>query len=151
MILHPQVVLNGRNLWQIKVSLKDTLYKFQKLLIFCSITFVHLLVDWHQFQVFRSNPTIFTRCNISPLNPSSAHNAILFLWIFKNMKILFSCGWPGPLITTSTCSELWRRFRTCEFRRDSSCLFYPCKFSFVVHTKCWKKYSEWTTKLNLQR
>ena len=34
-----------------------------------------------------------------------------FLWSFKNLKILFYCGLPVPLITSSTCSELWRRFR----------------------------------------
>ena len=34
------------------------------------------------------------------------------LWMFKNLKILFSCGRPVPLNTTSTCSELrnmWRQ------------------------------------------
>ena len=34
----------------------------------------------------------------------------IFLWIFKNLKILFSCSLPMPLITWS-CSDLWRRFR----------------------------------------
>ena len=39
-----------------------------------------------------------------------------FLWTFKNLKILFSCGWPAPLITASTCSELWRRFRNVRLQ-----------------------------------
>ena len=34
-----------------------------------------------------------------------------FLWIFRNLKILFSCSLPMPPITQSTCSELWRKFR----------------------------------------
>ena len=29
-----------------------------------------------------------------------------FLWIFKNLKILFSCSQPMPLITALTCSVL---------------------------------------------
>ena len=28
--------------------------------------------------------------------------------------------------------------KTHDFRLDSSRLFYPCKFKFVVHTKWWK-------------
>ena len=39
----------------------------------------------------------------------------IFLWVFKDLKILFSCGLPVPLITWSTCSELWRRFRNLWF------------------------------------
>ena len=35
----------------------------------------------------------------------------IFLWMFKNLKILFLCGRPVLLITASTCSELWRIFR----------------------------------------
>ena len=33
------------------------------------------------------------------------------LWSFKSLKILFCWGRPVSLITRSTCSELWRRFR----------------------------------------
>ena len=40
------------------------------------------------------------------------------------------------LISWSTCSELWCRFRTCDFRLDLSCVFYLCKFTFIVHVKC---------------
>ena len=45
---------------------------------------------------------------------------------------------------------------TREFRRDSSCLFYLCKFSFVVHTKCrekvfWMDYEANSTKLKQAR
>ena len=38
---------------------------------------------------------------------------------------------------------------TCDFRLDSSCLFYLCKFSFVVHTKCsFPAFcTVWTTKV----
>ena len=38
------------------------------------------------------------------------------LWMFKNLKILFSCGRPVPLITASTRSELWRRFRNVRLQ-----------------------------------
>ena len=34
----------------------------------------------------------------------------IFIWLFKNLKILFSCGPPAPLITASRCWELWCRF-----------------------------------------
>ena len=37
-------------------------------------------------------------------------NAIL-VWSFKNLKILFYCGLPMPLTTSSTCSDLWHRLR----------------------------------------
>ena len=60
-----------------------------------------------------------------------------FLWTFKNLKIPFSCGWPVPLITASTCSELWRRFRSVWLQAwlISLVLIYLCKFSFVDHAK----------------
>ena len=38
------------------------------------------------------------------------------LWMSKNLKILFSCCRPVPLITASTCSELWRRFRNVRLQ-----------------------------------
>ena len=59
-----------------------------------------------------------------------------FLWVFKNLKILFSHGRPVPLITASTCSELWRRFRNVWIQAWLiSLVLPPCKFSFVVHAK----------------
>ena len=58
---------------------------------------------------------------------TNVFNKRYFLWILKNLKILFSCGQPVLLITQSG---------TCEFRLDSSCLFYLCKFTVMVRTKC---------------
>ena len=40
----------------------------------------------------------------------------LFLWMFKNLKILFSWGRPVPLITALTFSELWHRFGNVWFQ-----------------------------------
>ena len=74
-----------------------------------------------------------------------------FLWLFKNLKILFSCGRPIPLITRLTCPELWCRFRNVWLQAWLIDLFYLCKFSFVVHAKCsfptycmdcWVKFTE---------
>ena len=58
-----------------------------------------------------------------------------YLWSFKNLKILFYCGLPMPLIISSTCSEMWRRFRKV-WPQGWSRLFRLCKFTFVVHAKC---------------
>ena len=92
---------------------------------------------------FAQIPRFFTRCRLSRLNCWSAQNATFFMNLKKNKKQKhensISCGRAGPLITTSTCSELWRRLRNTLIQVDSSRLFYLCKFNFVVHTKCWEK------------
>ena len=73
---------------------------------------------------------------------ASAYKAIL-LWMFKNLKILFSCGRPMPLITTSTYSELWRRFRNVRVRPEVMCS-YIC---VTTHSKWREDWCEWWTKM----
>ena len=70
------------------------------------------------------------------------------LWIFKNLKILFSFSWP----TAHSWSQD-QHAQSCDidsgtydFRLDSSCWFYLYKFSLVVHTKCSFLEFVWTTK-----
>ena len=55
------------------------------------------------------------------------------------MNFCFCCDQSVPLITRSTCSELWSVHvdsAMYDLRFDSCHLFYLCKFSLVLYTKC---------------
>ena len=71
------------------------------------------------------------------------------IWFGQNeifFRPLKKCSNLPPFWSTICTSlplvlnELWLRLRNtwCDFRLDSSCLFYVCKFNLVVHTTCWK-------------
>ena len=86
--------------------------------------------------IFPSDP-IFHAMNFSEKKNFWFGYKTILLWMFKNLKILFSCGQPVPLITASTCSELWRRFRNMWIQAWlNSLVLYLCKFCFIVHAKC---------------
>ena len=68
---------------------------------------LHLKCPYHQnFPIWS-----YISCNELLRKNFSIGMKAIFLWTFKNLKILFSCGRSVPLITASTCSELWRTFR----------------------------------------
>ena len=57
---------------------------------------------------------------------------------FKNVQICRHFGPPFAPVLPSFWMSCDVDYGTCDIRLDSSRLFYLCKFSLVVHTKCWK-------------
>jgi len=84
-------------------------------IIECLLGFDPSLVEQLWKWPYRQNVYFLIRSYISCNEPWRKNFSIwmkaIFLWVFKDLKILFSCGLPVPLITWLTCSELWRRFR----------------------------------------
>ena len=99
----------------------------------------------------------FSRCAVKvPMSSNFlfAH-LILHFMQWKSAKKIFDLDkkrfcyeclntWKSYFLAVDPCR--WSQHRhaqscdvdsgTCDFRLDLSCLFYLCKFSFVVHAKC---------------
>ena len=73
--------------------------------IFLSLNFLSA----HIINFFFSSDPLFHAMNFIEKNFDL--DKMRFFSMFKNPKILFSCGRPVLLITALTCSELRRRFR----------------------------------------